>query len=181
MTNGKDWLSEKMRAFSELPITSIQPESEFVKLAETLPAQTYTLGGTIQEKLGKTPTPDIPADPAIPDVIGDVWARGWWLTGVDVMTDFWGLLFGSAEDKLEALKGNIPLTPETLEMWKQRIGTEQWAKQQMLTIPGTTPTPIDLPKLPDLKDIGKWLLIGAAAIGGLYLLGRYLGRSKSKK
>lgn len=44
-------LSKYMKKFSELPMTSIKPESAFVQLAEKLPPQTYTIGGDIKTKL----------------------------------------------------------------------------------------------------------------------------------
>lgn len=59
--------------------------------------------------------------------------------------------------------------PENEDYWKQNTLANTDIKIPDLTL--------DLPDVGDwFKDVPKYLLIGALAIGGLYLAGRYLGK-----
>lgn len=112
---------------------------------------------------------------AIPSRAGEV-LGGKYIWGPKLALDFWTLLFGSAEQKLTAMGGGLPLDPATIDYIIEK-GTgngADWSKEPWIT-PMIIP-PVKAPELPGLGEIGKYAAIAAAAIGGIYLLGRYIGK-----
>lgn len=100
-------------------------------------------------------------------------------------------LLGSKEDKAKNLAGYNP----TLTTWKYKTPTglkkkefsheelmKRWIDYEKKTDPRKKEWWEDLkwlpelPKLPSGEDLKKYLLIGGVAIGGLFLLGKYIGR-----
>lgn len=105
-----------------------------------------------------------------------------------------------AQAEVYARRGDAP--KEVIEKWREQrtegyvdwgyLFTEllraQGAQIQAGAIPGEAgpfvpgPQLPGLPGLPDLfgglKDAGKWILIGAAVLGGLYIGGKLIGRKK---
>lgn len=102
------------------------------------------------------------------------------------VTNFWDILLGTGEQKAEAVGETYGIFDKTfteeMDIFSQQAAENipDWGTQQYF-ITGT-PVDIDLPEFPDifggLKDVGKWVLIGGAAILGVYLLGKVLGRKK---
>jgi len=92
--------------------------------------------------------------------------------GYQAVTDFWGLLLGTAEQKGELigdLSGQEELGANIQDVLEDEFGTGG-----ILINPLTGES-----KSFDLfGGIGKTLLIGAAVIGGLYLAGKYIGKKK---
>lgn len=184
MTNGKEILSKYMKGFSELPQTSIKPGSDFVKLAEKLPPQTYTIGGTIEQKLGKTPTSGetpggtTPIDITQSKIVTDL-GMGLPTWYYNRMLDYWSLFTGTAESKTQTLSEWVPTT-DIAKLGFKTIGTDILQKEYGTGGLVVNPLDPDKPtKIPDIiGGIGNKLLIGAAIIGGIYILGKYIGRKK---
>ena len=130
------------------------------------------------------PTPQAP-DPTqptadIPDVAKELVTKPPILWGIDRVTDFWSLLFGSAADKTDVAAGYLPVDDTTVKNIVEWVSTGAnepntgWQNEPTATVPGFEPTTINFPELPDLGDIGKYALLGLLIIGGLYLGGSYL-------
>lgn len=129
-------------------------------------------------------TPSVDVGPAIPPKIIDLITQAPIVSQVGLVTDFWKLVIGTPGEKVETVAPYLPVDEggqtvliDVVEKM-EAADTTGWTTQNYLTIPGAEPTVINFPELPDLGDIGKWLLIGAIAIGGLFLLGKYVGRKK---
>lgn len=117
-----------------------------------------------------------------PTVIEEGAGSGLLLGGAGLVWDFWSLLLGTGEEKAETIGSYLPIetvSGPTFEDVATSQITEEYGEGNILVNPITgTATPVDLPKLPSFGDIGKWLLIGGAALAGVYLLGKFLGRGR---
>jgi len=129
-------------------------------------------------------TPSGGVGAAIPPKIIDLLTQAPIVSQVGLVTDFWGLLVGTPGEKVETVapylpvdKGGQDVLTDVVEKM-EAADTTGWTTQNYLTIPGAEPIVINFPELPDLGDIGKWLLLGAVAIGGLFIAGKFIGRKK---
>ena len=130
--------------------------------------------------IGTAPVPTpIDTTPAIPEAVIDAIIQPPIVTQFDTVIDFWNLLLGSPEAKAETIVPYLPITPEAATGIQTDVIAPMVASGEWATTP-TLPTGQTLPKIewPDFSSIGKWLLVGAVAIGGLFLLGKYVGRKK---
>lgn len=133
--------------------------------------------GTVISRVEKQEPTEIKAD--VPEAVKDVFTKGWFPTGWAAVEDFWRLIAGSPEEKLEGLVPYLPVDEPTREyIIEEGTGNgADWSKEPWFTIPGVEPVKIDF-KFPDLGDLGKYALLGLIGLGGLYLAGQYLGRKK---
>jgi len=107
-------------------------------------------------------------------------------SGLDVVGDFWQMAIGTPAEKTDVIQDVFDITakesgeekPLSDVLYGEEGERPSWVDQPTLTVPYVEP--IALPKigLPNLGDIGKWALIIAGGLGGIYLLGKYLGRKK---
>jgi hypothetical protein len=101
------------------------------------------------------------------------------LGGAGLVSDFWSLLGGTGEQKAETLQSWLPLetvSGATFPEAATEILEEEYGTGNLFVNPISGE--VTEVKLPDLSDVGKWLLIAGGAIAGLYLLGKYVGRGK---
>jgi len=115
------------------------------------------------------------------------------------VVDFWTLIFGSAEQQQATSLGMVAGSTDYIE----KLGLiDPGSTQKILDIPAVDFAGSDIPGLPALdiavpgagdfigkvadtgddggllSGVGKWLMIGAAVIGGLWLVGKYVGRPR---
>jgi hypothetical protein len=199
-------LSEYLAGFSKLPMTSIKPESELIGLAKVLPRQEYMLGGTIRTKTrinqdsGNIATTSDNGNNirpyssvVMPRATGGGWDLGEVLNIPKDLFSLWAtkLQFWKSQEELgekalDVLPIFIVQDGEKItfgEFGRQVIDyqketseklEEEWEKSQLQA---GVENFINF-KFPSLKGIGKWLLIGGAALAGIYLVGKLLGRKK---
>lgn len=134
---------------------------------------------------------------AIPPRAGQLLTQAPIVSAFQVVGDFWRIVAGTREDKLKTVTPYLPVTitktyknqnrelirktftietktKNIIDMQKEKIpGVSDYWNERVIVIPGVPP--VQWPKF-DFGDIGKYLLIGAVAIGGLFLLGKYIGR-----
>lgn len=116
---------------------------------------------------------------ATPSKVEDVIGGGLLFGGASLVSDFWSLFAGTAEEKVNTIESYLPLeTVSGLTFPEVATPTlkEAYGEGNILVNPITGEA--SQVELPDLSGVGKWLLIAGGAIAGLYLLGKYIGRGK---
>lgn len=148
----------------------------------------------------------------IPDIVPDLLTNPWG-TGIDLVTDFWGLVGTKAGvvSKEEGLDTALNLMEQVGGVGAERTDLETGEKTDVdlseyinayLTnamqkdkevekiytetksiekvFVESVQTVVPVPQLPNIdgEGISKWLIYGAVAIGGIYLLGKLISRRK---
>lgn len=115
----------------------------------------------------------------IPEKVTDIFTQPLIVTGLETAWDFWSLLLGSPEQKIESLGGYLPITEGSQELLKTPIQQAIEEKQEWVTTP-TLPTgqtiDIKLPTLPDITGALKWIGIGIIAIAGIWGASKIFGK-----
>lgn len=116
----------------------------------------------------------IDTTPAIPQVVTDFLTQAPIISQVGLVTDLWGLLLGSPEQKAETVLPYLPITPQATTQIQEEVIAPMVASGEWATTP-TLPTGQTF-EMPDILGIlgeaGKWVLIGGAALLGLYIVTR---------